>query len=98
MPDEAQAEAVAGAQAVAAHRPDIDFEKELFEAAVNLRGTVVPVLEPSSSDDGTRRGNSLFEECARSPHPVWVRSALRCRHSHAEYPIAVKPAQCQRRG
>jgi len=25
-----------------AYRPDIDFEKELFEAAVNLRGTVAP--------------------------------------------------------
>jgi len=25
-----------------AYKPDIDFEKELFEAAVNLRGTVAP--------------------------------------------------------
>ena len=24
------------------YKPDIDFEKELFEAAVNLRGTVAP--------------------------------------------------------
>jgi len=27
-----------------AYRPDIDFEKELFEAAVNLRGTVAPAF------------------------------------------------------
>lgn len=39
---QAEAAAEAVAEAPAAYRPDIDFEKELFEAAVNLRGTVAP--------------------------------------------------------